>query len=205
MPEGGVGRQIDEELAAAGIASSRAAEIVIAGATSAGFSVSAVGPTQYRMSRTYRASWVVPAAVVGVVFFGLGLLLLLLVPKRNETCLATVHEGPRGVTVRLSGVLPETAIERIRADLTRGASLQPQGLVSFAPAPSPPTPSSPTPPVPAIKGDAGLPTVHAAWTPIPWIEAEPLPIEHVNATVARARRRRRFASVATRCRSAPAW
>ncbi len=125
MPAGGAGRQVDEEISGAGLASSQAAEIVITAATSGGFVVSAVGPTQYRMSRTYRPGWVVPAAIAGVVFFGLGLLLLLLVPKRNETCLATIHDGPQGVEVRLSGVLSEPAIEAIRLDLTRGVSLSP--------------------------------------------------------------------------------
>jgi hypothetical protein len=192
MPAGGVGRQIDEEISAALLTSSQVAEVVIAAATKSGLSVTAVGPTQYRMTRSYRAAWVLPAAIVGVVLFGLGLLLLLVVPKRTEECLATMNDGPRGVTVRLSGVLAEAAVAQIRLDLSRVASPSvPGGAPPSRPvaAPSPfvggAAPRRSPAPLSDAKRLGALPTIHASWTPIP--APEPIaPLGSVEATMIRS-------------------
>ena len=94
--DAGAGGKVDEEVLAVGVAPTVATEVVMRAASTADMVVTASGPTQYRLTRTYRAPWVVPAAIVGVFFCGLGLLLLLLVPKRSESCIVTLTEGRRG-------------------------------------------------------------------------------------------------------------
>lgn len=168
MPKDGVGRQIDEEIPAAGHASSHAAQVVIAAATEADFVVAATGPTQYRLSRTYRPAWVVPTAIVGALFFGLGLLLLILVPKRNERCLATVNDGRRGVSVRLSGVLPQPTIDRIRVGLGSplGSSAGVEAPAAIAPPPLASLPQAP--PLRPGSGSAVLPSSTTGSQALSW-------------------------------------
>jgi len=183
VPKHGVGIQLDEEIPAPGIASSAAAEVVIDAATGADFAVAATGPAQYRLSRTYRPGWVVPAAIVGALFFGLGLLLLILVPKRNETCLVAVNEGHRGVSVRLSGVLPRTSVDQIRLGLGVGSAPVTPALTN----PISPRPStidarrSPLGPSPS-PGSARTGSTFASWGPVDSPTASAAPAE---TTVAR--------------------
>lgn len=148
----GQGTSIAEDIDASGIVGSDAAEVVLTAATSAGLVVTATGPGQYQLTRSYRAGWVVPAAIVGVLFFGLGILLLFLVPKRTEICAVAINEHRRGVTVRLSGVAPAAFVDRVRRDLVAagsvvGSTSAPPPPAPLAPAVSPPPPSStPDPP-----------------------------------------------------------
>ena len=170
----GAGSQIDDELLAFGLTPSRAAEVVIAAATDAGLVVTATGPTQYRLSRTYRPGWVVPAAMVGAIFLGLGLLLLLLVPKRSESCTVMLNESRRGVTVKLSGLLPAFVVDQIRVALSGHAAPTPtpHGPVA-APPPAPvtqvhrPSPWAPisSPPAPTVSAGVEATVARGSWPP----------------------------------------
>ena len=182
----GAGRQIDEEVLASGLTSSRTTEVVIAAAAIGGLSVTATGPTQYRLSRMYRPGWVVPTAMVGALFFGLGLLLLLIVPKRIESCTVTMSESRRGVIVKLSGVLPEYVTDQIRVGLVGQATSTPASPATIAAAPpasaSPVDPQSPA--VSRVPPSVSIPPMPSSWAPTSFPDG-PISEREVEATVAR--------------------
>lgn len=152
---GSAGTIINSEVAAVGISSSRASELLVEVMGAHGYQVNAVGTGQYQLARTYRAAWVVPCAVVGALFFGLGLLLLLLA-KKSETCIATVGENQNGVSVRLVGTLRPVDVDRLTAAFAN-ARVRSDDSPPGRAAPMTSTDSSPTTPGRVAPAPAILP------------------------------------------------
>lgn len=120
------GIQVDERITPQDLTAARASETLVELATASGYSVTATGPGRYQFSRSYRASWVMPCVIIGALFLGLGLLLLL-VPKRTETCMAVVSEDRRGVSVHLSGSLRPDTLNRMRVSCGAVSAAAPEG------------------------------------------------------------------------------
>ena len=136
----GVAGQINDEFGVAGSAA-RASAVVVEAAAKSDCTVVAVGPGQYRVTRRYRRSWVMPAAVVGSIFLGLGLLLLL-VPKVVEEGTVTVSEDRRGVKIRLAGTVPQQFVDDVRVACAALGSAAP-GSAAPAVTPAPVVGSTP--------------------------------------------------------------
>lgn len=116
------GQHFADVIDASGTSITRACEAVLSSASEAGLAVVATGPRQYQLSRRYRAGWVVPVAVIGLVFFGLGILLLFLVPKKTETCAVVVAEDPGGVSISVQGVVVASFVDRLRTAISAARS-----------------------------------------------------------------------------------
>lgn len=133
----GASSEINREMSVSAPTGSVASEQVIAAATDCGYAVAASGPSQYQLTRAYRPGWVVPVAIVaGLLTLGVGLLLLVVVKKQNETCSIKVVESERGTAIRVNGTVSAELMSRLDQQMSAGNG------------PSTPAPSSPIVPPP---------------------------------------------------------
>jgi len=94
-----------------------AAEAFVQLCSSAGFTVVALGPAQFRAARARRPQWATITAILTAVFCGLGLLLLLV--KRTESADAVIVEDRTGIQMRITGALPPELMAQIRSVVGR--------------------------------------------------------------------------------------
>src|SRR4051812_25713841 len=87
--------------------------LVSAAAGTPGYSVSAAGPNSLVFVRKYWPTWVIVVAVIGTLFFLIGLLALLI--RETETLTITLKDVQGGTQVAISGVASPDMINRVRA------------------------------------------------------------------------------------------
>jgi len=98
---------------------SQAVIAATAGATD--YTVSAPGPGSIVLTRQYRPTWTIVVAIVGFVFFLVGLLALLVKNTEALTLTLTPEEG--GTRVMMSGVATPEMVTRLSAALGSTAGL----------------------------------------------------------------------------------
>lgn len=77
--------------------------------------VSAPGPGSIVLTRQYRPTWTIVVAVIGFLFFLIGLLALLV--KNTEALTLTLSEADGGTTVTISGVATPEMLTRVNVAL----------------------------------------------------------------------------------------
>lgn len=93
---------------------SRAVERAMSGDGS--YRSASVGTDTVQFVRTFRPMWALLGGLVGLPFFGLGLLLLFV--RRTETCTMAVVNGPTGSVLTITGRLVSGRLEEIKAALS---------------------------------------------------------------------------------------
>jgi len=113
----------------------RSAELLVAVASSQGFTVAAVGQNRFRMALSIRPKWATILAVALAPLAGLGLLLLLV--RRTSSLDSVVEEHHKGVEVRIVGAGGAALVAELEPALARDeGSRRPVNAAtgSFAPA-----------------------------------------------------------------------
>lgn len=152
-----------------------AAEAFVQLCSSAGFTVVALGPSQFRAARARRPQWATITAILTAIFCGLGLLLLLV--KRTESADAVIVEDRTGIQMRITGALPPELMAQIRS-VVGERSFEVPYTSSFAPS---------VPVAPAAQAGTLLPPPVAPMRPAqpPHIERHVHAIDAVADTVVR--------------------
>lgn len=163
----------------AGRSSNEVAHVVAAAvATEGTYTVAPAGPGAVQLVRTYRPTWAIAAGVLGLLFFGLGILFFLV--RKTEVCTLKVVDGPTGAVLTVTGTLAATTRDAVLAALSRGEngaqSASPASSASPLPTPAPVVRSAPAASESAPTGAprVGIPAPSAELAP-PTGTSVPLP------------------------------
>jgi hypothetical protein len=90
--------------------------------------VSAPGPGSIVLTRQYRPTWTIVVAVIGFLFFLIGLLALLV--KNTEALTLTLSEADGGTTVTITGVATPEMLTRVNVALGGMPGFEPEGTLA---------------------------------------------------------------------------
>lgn len=76
------------------------------------YTVASVGHDTYQLVRTYRPTWAVALGILGIAFFGLGILCFLV--RKTEVCTLKVVDGPTGAVLTITGKLAPATLAALR-------------------------------------------------------------------------------------------
>jgi hypothetical protein len=90
--------------------------------------VSAPGPGSIVLTRQYRPTWTIVVAVIGFLFFLIGLLALLI--KNTEALTLTLSEADGGTTVTITGVTTPEMLTRVNVALGGMPGFESEGTLT---------------------------------------------------------------------------